>query len=338
MDYSETIAYLDALVRETCALWEPGWVTFNWRGYTYDHVRRVRGLALTIFDGEAELAGLPAAERTDQRMVLELAALLHDITKPYDGEYLTDASNKRVIDEKGYWRNEVRYPSRHNMVTDIYDQLGLTGLLHHESGATVAYHLLRQSGADPLLSEQVAQAIRDHLQPDPATSIIGRCLYDADTIDANIGLPAFIRNIYINAHFYDLRKDAGAPAMETLLRSSPIDYLRPYITEKLPSWTEGKERDFIPRLLTTMARQLAARRLERLRRVWRSLAEELDTFDWHRSHGRLAVLLHFMFHTDDPSIAAETAYLAHCWVVANGATPQACELVAQLEREMAGLE
>ena len=43
MDYSETIACLDELVKETYALWEPGWVTFNWRGYTYDHVRRVRG-------------------------------------------------------------------------------------------------------------------------------------------------------------------------------------------------------------------------------------------------------------------------------------------------------
>ena len=202
----------------------------------------------------------------------------------------------------------------------------------------MAYHLLQRSGADRVLSEQVAQAIRDHLQPDPDTSIMGRCLYDADTIDANIGLPAFIRNIYINSHFYDLRKDPGAPDLETLLRSNPIDYLRPYIVEKLPSWTEGKERDFIPRLLTTMARQLATRRLERLRRIWISLAEELDTFDWHRSHGRLAVLLYYMFHTNDPSIAAETAYLAHHWVGTNGATPQACELVAQLEREMAGLE
>ncbi len=338
MDYTETVAYLDRLVKETCSLWEAGWVTFNWRGYTYDHVRRVRGLALTIFDGEAVQPDQAVESGAEQRSILELASLLHDITKPYDGEYMTDASHKRIVDEKGYWRNEVRKPARHNLVTDLYDELGLTGMLHHESGAILAYHLLRQTGFDQAFAEQVAQAIRDHLQPSREAALVGRCLYDADTIDANIGLPAFVRNIYINSHFYDTRRDPGEPELETLLRTKPIDYLRPYIVSKLPGWSEGKERDLVPRLLTATARSLAANRLDRLRTIWRCLANELDAFEWYGSHGRLAVVLHFMSHTDDPSIAAETEYLARCWSRTNGATIEACEMVTQLEREMAGVE
>jgi HD superfamily phosphohydrolase YqeK len=338
MDYTDIVDHLDQLVRDTCALWGAGWVTFNWRGYTYDHVRRVRGLALTIVEGESGPANRQGPGHAGELRVVELASLLHDITKPYDGEYMTDASGRRLVDGKGYWRNDIRQPLHRNEVTDIYGELGLSGQLHHESGATVAYHLLRRSGLDEVLAGQVAQAIRDHLQPGPDASMPGRCLYDADTIDANIGLPAFIRNIYINSHFYELRKGPGTPSLEMLLRENPLSYLEPYVLDKLPAWSEGKERDFIPRLLTNTAQQVARNRLARLRRTWASLAEELQAFDWHRSHGRLAVLLHFMYHTDDPSIAAETRYLADQWVATNGATPQARELLAQMECEMAGAE
>ena len=124
---------LAQLVRQTYLLWDPGWVTFNWRGYTYDHVRRVVGLSLTLCRA---LGG-------DER-VTHLAALLHDITKPYDGEYLTDADGRRLVDERGYWRNEMRQPPRANRVTALYERLGLSGQLHNESGSVLAAELLRE--------------------------------------------------------------------------------------------------------------------------------------------------------------------------------------------------
>ena len=48
MEYEALMNDLEELLKETYSLWDPGWVTFNWRGYTYDHVQRVRRLALSI--------------------------------------------------------------------------------------------------------------------------------------------------------------------------------------------------------------------------------------------------------------------------------------------------
>jgi len=49
-------------------------------------------------------------------------------------------------------------------------------------------------------------------------------------------------------------------------------------------------------------------------------------------------VLHYMLHPEDPSIAAETAYLADEWLRANGASGRAREFVAQLRCEMDGVE
>ena len=94
---------LDQLLRETYALWNAGWVTFTWRAYTYDHVQRVRALALTLC----------ASEGGDQA-VTELAAYFHDITKLYDGEIISDRDGHRIVDENGLWRNRFRPPARHS--------------------------------------------------------------------------------------------------------------------------------------------------------------------------------------------------------------------------------
>ena len=79
MEHDKLVQHLDRLLLQTYALWKPGWVTFNWRRYTYDHVQRVRALALSL-----------CAEEGGDTAVTELAALLHDITKPYDGEIIVD--------------------------------------------------------------------------------------------------------------------------------------------------------------------------------------------------------------------------------------------------------
>lgn len=323
-DYHATLRALDQLLKDTYSLWDAGWVTFNWRSYTYDHVQRVRGLTLHL--GERERADL---------YVLELAALLHDITKPYDGEYVVDQQGKRIIDAQGYWRNQIRKPTRTNKITDLYDRLGLYGQLHNESGAIIAQHLLAERGFDDATCERVAQTIRDHLKPIENAPIESRCLYDADTLDANIGLPAFVRNIYINLHFHDTRKAPDAPCLETLLRDAPQEYMRNYIN-KLSGWTQGKERDFVPRMTTAAGREVALKRLARMNATRDLLNQEMADYATCSEHGCLAVVLHFMRHRDDPSIADETAYLAEQWLRRNGALPQAHEFIAQLQREAEG--
>mgnify|MGYP003337314528 CR=1 FL=1 len=144
-----TVAELDDLVAETHQLWDEEWVGFSWRNYTHEHMRRVRGLAGT-------LAG---AEGADPHVVA-LAATLHDVTKSYDGEILTGSDGKRIIDANGFWRNETLAPARSNAVTEIYDQLGLSGSVHHVSGGAVARVLLERRGFGSSIVDEVEQAER----------------------------------------------------------------------------------------------------------------------------------------------------------------------------------
>lgn len=326
VEHTALIAELDELVAETYRLWDSGWVTFNWRSYTYDHVQRVRGLARTLCMREE---GDP--------LVCELASLLHDITKPYDGEHVVDAEGKRVVDANGFWHNAPRPPARSNEVTALYDALGLAGQLHNVSGAVVAEHLLRRRGVDAVTCERVAQAIHDHLRTPSGAPVESCCLSDADTIDANIGLPAFVRNIYIHLHFRDQRLAPGDVPTDVLLREAPLDYLRPYICESLPLWSEGKQRDFVPALFTAAGVRIAQERLAALTAAWDLLRRELDAFEVASKRGAMAVVLHFMRHRDDPSIAEETTCLCETWLAADHVLPEARALVERLQREMAGL-
>jgi len=46
--HDEVLERLNTLTRDTYQLWDHEWVGFSWRNYTYDHVRRVRNLALSL--------------------------------------------------------------------------------------------------------------------------------------------------------------------------------------------------------------------------------------------------------------------------------------------------
>ena len=324
MQYSHLISELEQLLLETYALWDKGWVTFNWRGYTYDHVQRVRGLALTLCEREG-----------GDETVVSLASLLHDVTKPYDGEYVVDEMGKRATDERGFWQNATRLPQRRNWLTDLYQNMGLTGQLHNESGAALSDAILERHGVDAAMRTRVATTIRNHLIPPDDAPLESRCLYDADTIDANIGLPAFVRNIYINAHFYDARRAVDAPTYAETIAGDPMHYLVPYVSDNLPKWGAGKRRDFVPRLLTESARELAVARLNRLDALFLSLGQELDTQIGNGHRNRLSVLVHFMTHRDDPSIADEVAYLARTWV-GDGVPKETTEMISSLYGEMIG--
>ena len=70
--------------------------------------------------------------------------------------------------------------------------------------------------------------------------------------------------------------------------------------------------------------------------VFQQMGRELENLEYNRQHGCLFVLLHYMSHQDDPSIAAETRYLADEWLGNDTATPEARQLVEQLQQEMAG--
>lgn len=318
------LADLDQLVRQTYSLWDASWVTFNWRAYTYDHVQRVRGLALT----------LGRREDCDEH-VTELAALLHDVTKPYDGEYLTDEQGRRIVDERGYWRNKTRPPRRLGEVTRLYERLELAGTLHNESGGIIARHLLHSRGVDEKTCASVARAIQEHLCPPNDAGVESRCLYDADTIDANIGLPAFVRNIHINQHFYDLRRPPETPALAEVLADDPLAFLRPYVQQKLPSWVRGKQRDFVPRLLTTAGRDLALQRLHRLEGAIATMERELDAFGQNGHRSSLGLILHYMRANQDPSMAEETAYLGAHWRPPQ-TPPASLALIRDIQREMRG--
>jgi HD superfamily phosphohydrolase YqeK len=316
---------LDQLVRSTYLLWEAGWVTFNWRNYTYDHVQRVRGLALAL-----------ARLENANSLVTGFSALLHDVTKAYDGEYLADAQGKRLVDAQGYWRCSTRTPVGQNEVTLLYDRLRLDGQVHSISSAAIAWHVMRKRGYTHTEREHVAEAIREHLGPQPGASVESLCLYDADLIDANIGLPAFIRNIYIHQHFYDLRRTGNQPSMAELLGDNPRTYLEPYIRETLVRWIESKARDFPPQLRTTAARSLAVARLNRLQAFSGELARELDDWEYNIQHGSLAVMLYLMLRGDDPSIAQEIEVLSNGWIQTATVSTPARQFIQNLASEASG--
>ena len=299
---ADVLRQLDELVRQTHLLWDQEWVGFSWRNYTYEHMQRVRGLARTM----GRDAGADAR-------VIEFSATLHDVTKSYDGEIIVGPDGKRILDENGFWKNEVLLPARTNRVTDLYAQLGLQGTLHNVSGGRVADALLEEEGFDPGFRARVAQAIGEHLLAGDGASLEGQVLYDADTIDANIGLPAFYRNIQISLHGQDRQYARRGEQFVEWLRENLPAYVQTYFRERIPTWIEGKERDFIPKMTTAAGRRVAEQRIARLRQVNADLVEELEELEAALERGRMAVVRYFMEYRDNPQLTQQLALLEQRW-------------------------
>jgi hypothetical protein len=214
--------------------------------------------------------------------------------------------------------------------------LKLSGQVHNSSSAALASQLLGTRGYSQAICQHVSEAIAEHLGPGKYASVESQCLYDADLIDANIGLPAFVRNIYIHQHFYDLRRTTDQPPMALLLRENPRIYLEPYVRETLIRWIDGKARDFPPQLRTSAGRTLAMVRLDRVRAFAECLVLELDGWEHNISHGSLALVLHLMCCGDDPCISDEIAFLSDGWGNEMDLTGQTRQFILDLASETSG--
>ena len=320
---------LEGLVRETYTLWDEEWVGFSWRNYTYDHVQRVRALGRTI----------GAEEGADDR-VLNFAGLLHDITKAYDGEIITDAQGNRVLDENGFWQNETLAPARENVVTEVYDRLDLAGQLHNVSGARMADWLLSERGYAADFRDAVGAAIEAHLMADDSATVEGRSLYDADTIDANIGLPAFYRNIQIGMRRQDVTFAGRGESFPEWLRANLAEHLHEYLTDRVATWIDGKRRDFIPKMTTATGRRVAEERIARLSQILAELHRELDDLETALSHGGTAIVRYFMENRSNPALSEQLELLAEQWLrthpPAVGTAPGAASFLVALRDEVEG--
>lgn len=313
MTNSETYAEVRQVVEETFGLWDVRRVGFSWRKYYLDHTLQVQNLALRM-----------ARELDADPEQLRRAAILHDITKRYDGAILKDGEGKNVLDGEGFWLNETVSPDRANWVTGLYQDLGLQGQIHHLSGAVLTEHVLREFGLPENEIRPIAKIVRGHLKgkvppevhDERYREIEVRILYDADTIDPNVGLTAFYRNVQINAGF-------------ALQRGEAVDVLE-YV-ERLPRWIEMKE-SFRDQMLTEVGREICDLRQARNRELVRQLQAETAEPALNRRYGLLGAVEHLFTQPEDPSLREHAASLRDEWL------PQRERLLAsesELDRDRA---
>lgn len=299
VDDAQILSDLEELVRETFTLWDEKWVGFSWRSYFFNHTQRVRKLSLTI--GRKEGADLRK---------LEYAALLHDITKRYDGNFLTDKDGKRVFNEDGLWLNEMLFPNpnKSNIITEIYKEQDLAYKIHNDSGGIVAKTLLkRKYGLPDDFCESVALTIANHLKPNETSTeklnsfmndMEGRIIYEADTMDSNLGLTAFFRNIGIHTHF-------------AFQKNNNFE-LREYLSG-IPRWLDMKQ-DFIPSMQTETGKVVGKERQQRNWDVWHQIEKELEDAELNKIYGIISIVEYFMSCHEDPSMAEQMDYVKKVWI------------------------
>jgi len=297
-DDARILGELEELARETFSLWDEKRVGFSWRYYFFNHTQRVRMLSLSI--GRKEGVNLRK---------LEYAALMHDITKRYDGEILTDKDGKRVVDEDGFWQNKTLLPNRNksNIVIQLYEEYAQEGKLHNISGAFVAGVLLRKYGFPEDFCDGVSSTISTHLKPSESNTektrefnenLEGRILYEADTMDSNLGLVAFFRNISIHTH--------------SMLKRTGKAELKEYL-EGIPRWLNMKE-DFLAKMQTDTGRRIAQERQQRNWKIWSKIEQEKEDFELNETYGIMGIVKYFMNCCEDPNLQEQMACLENEWL------------------------
>ncbi|RKU25964.1 hypothetical protein C6497_14350 [Candidatus Poribacteria bacterium] len=295
MNYDQVLSELETLVNDTFNLWEHNRVGFQWRHYTWNHTMRVRAMSMEL--GRRENGNVK---------LLEIAGTLHDITKRYDGVILTDDNGKRILDHNGFWLNETLTPTGQNVVTDLYKKHNLHGKVHHESGAVITEHILQMYDFDKEFVEAATAVVLAHLKPMNLTAenfkllygnIENQILYDADTMDPNVGYTGFFRNIHIHAYFALQR---GSWNLEEYVRN-------------LPRWINSKQ-EFVDNLLTESAREVAQARQDRNQHLFTQMVDELDDIEINRKYGLLGIIEYFVSVTEDPHFQNQLQYLQEEWL------------------------
>jgi len=133
----------------------------------------------------------------------------------------------------------------------------------------------------------------------PADILEKRILYEADTIDANIGLPAFYRNVQIRTHY--ARAEKGRSDLEEY-----VSHIEP--------WIDGKT-FFLDKIETKAGKHLARRRLNRMKKISRQITKEPDEdFRLGSTYGLLGIIREFMDHNQDPDLQDEMIFLTNSWI------------------------
>ncbi|MHB1132099.1 MAG: HD domain-containing protein [Chloroflexota bacterium] len=317
IEHTALVRELEGLVEQTFQLWDEIWVGFTWRNYTFEHVQRVRALAATL-----------AAREGGDPLLLDYAGLLHDITKGYDGEIIMAADGQRRLDANGFWQNAFLIPARENEVTRLYNTLGLSGTLHNDSGADVAAALLRRRGVPEAFVAEVTALIRAHLHGRLDARVEERVLYDADTIDANVGLPALLRNLYINLHREEERQTHAGEDFVGWVDGRRADFYRWWLGDKVASWITSRRQMFLDRMTTPTALALATERYDRL---WAWVTRFLADLDGDAVGPSLGPLDLFIASRENPAVSALAIAAGERWT-----TGEAGRFVADLQLELSG--
>jgi hypothetical protein len=285
------------LVEETFGLWDHKRMGFSWESYYLNHTLRVKNLSVNM----------AVVEGADTRL-LEYAGILHDITKRYDGKILKTEDGKNVVNEAGFWLNDMVAPNvGENWVTKLYDELNLWGMVHHESGAVLTERILARFGVPDGERQLIAKIVRGHLKasnlsPEEFDDLYRepevRLLYDADTIDPNLGMTAFYRNIQIN--------------MGGVLARGEQPDVKAYV-ERLPKWVTMKE-SFIEHMLSPTGADVAAERYRRTCEISDALQEELNDFDLNLKYGMVGVVRFLKTDAESPSMHRHVAQLRSDWL------------------------
>ena len=172
---------------------------------------------------------------------------------------------------------------------------------------------------DPDFVQAATAVVLAHLKPMNLTAedfkllynrIENQILYDADTMDPNVGYTAFFRNIHIHSHFALQR---GNFDLE--------DYVR-----NLPRWINSKQ-EFVDKLLTESSRQVAQARQDRNQHLFLQMVDELDDMEINRKYGLLGIIEYFVGETEDPHFLNQLDYLTNEWL------PQRRHWLAEEEKD-----